>query len=49
VKLNDDTFRKDVGPLLITDTVFDFSTAAEYLMSQLLPLIPGEPWQGRIL
>lgn len=49
VKLRDDTFSKDVGPLLITDVAFDFSTAAEYLMSQLLPLIPGEPWQGRIL
>jgi predicted nucleotidyltransferase component of viral defense system len=46
-KLKDDNFSKDVGPLLITDTVFDFSTAAEYLMSQLLPLIPGEPWQGK--
>lgn len=45
-KLNDATFTRDVQPLLITDTAFDFQNAAEQVMSQLLPLIPGEPWQG---
>lgn len=45
-KLNDATFTEDVQPLLITGTVFDFRKAAEQVMSQLLPLIPGEPWQG---
>jgi hypothetical protein len=47
-KLNDPGFIKDVGPLLMADTAFDFSTAGEYLLNRLLPLIPGEPWQGRI-
>jgi predicted nucleotidyltransferase component of viral defense system len=47
-KLNDPGFIKDVGPLLLADTAFDFSTAGEYLLNRLLPLIPGEPWQGRI-
>ncbi len=46
-KLNDATFTEDVQPLLITGTVFDFRKAAEQVMNQLLPLMPGEPWQGR--
>ncbi len=46
-KLNDATFPEDVRPLLITGTAFDFQKAAEHVMSQLLPLMPGEPWQGR--
>jgi predicted nucleotidyltransferase component of viral defense system len=45
-KLSDVSFAKDVDPLLITGTVFDFRKAAEYVMNQLLPRIPGEPWQG---
>jgi len=45
-KLNDATFTKDVQPLLITGTVFDFQNAADHVMSQMLPLLPGEPWQG---
>jgi len=46
-KLKDANFSKDVGPLLIPAAAFDFSTAAEYLINQLLPLIPGKPWQGK--
>jgi predicted nucleotidyltransferase component of viral defense system len=45
-KLNNATFTEDVQPLLITGTVFDFRKAAEQVLSQLLPLMPGEPWQG---
>ena len=47
-KLNDSGFIRDVRPLLIADTTFDFSTAGKYLLNRLLPLIPGEPWQGRL-
>jgi hypothetical protein len=46
-KLEDATFVEDIGPLLIADSGFDFREAAELLMNQLLPLIPGEPWQGK--
>ncbi len=46
-KLEDAGFIEDIGPLLIADSGFDFRKAAEFLMNQLLPLIPGEPWQGR--
>jgi len=46
-KLRDATFIEDIGPLLTSDSDFDFREAAALLMKQLLPLIPGEPWQGR--
>lgn len=46
-KLEDATFVEDIGPLLIADSDFDFREASELLMKQLLPLIPGEPWQCR--
>ena len=45
-KLGNATFAEDIEPLLITGTVFDSQAAAEYVMSQLLPRIPGETWQG---
>ncbi|HQC20178.1 MAG TPA: nucleotidyl transferase AbiEii/AbiGii toxin family protein [Smithella sp.] len=45
-KLDDPTFVADVGPLLITDTAFDFETAARDVINKMLPLMPGEPWQG---
>jgi len=47
-KTADPVFAKDVGPLLIAGTVFDFPAAAKYIMNRLLPLIPGEPWQGNV-
>jgi len=46
-KFKDATFAADVEPLLITGTAFDFEKAADHVMNQLMPLIPGEPWQGR--
>jgi predicted nucleotidyltransferase component of viral defense system len=47
-KLEDSGFIEDIGPLLIADSHFDFREAADLLMNQLLPLIPGERWQGRV-
>jgi hypothetical protein len=46
-KLEDVAFIEDIGPLLIAGSDFDFREAAELLMSQLVSLIPGEPWHGR--
>ena len=46
-KFEDVSFLEDVAPLLIGDSGFDFREAEEMLMNQLLPLIPGERWQGR--
>lgn len=46
-KLEDAGFIEDIGPLLIGGSRFDFREAAELLMNQLLPLLPGEPWQGK--
>ncbi len=46
-KLEDAAFIEDIRPLLIDGIDFDFQEAAELLMSQLVSLIPGEPWHGR--
>jgi hypothetical protein len=34
-------------PLLVADTGYDLHKAAEFVMNQLAPVIPGESWQGR--
>ncbi len=47
-KIANSSFAKDVIPLLIAGTVFDFPAATKYLINQLIPLIPSEPWQGKI-
>jgi hypothetical protein len=47
-KIGAAAFAEDIAPLLVPEAFFDFQTASQYLMSQLLPLIPGEPWQGRM-
>lgn len=46
-KLEDPVFIEDIGPLLIADSHFDFRAAAELLMNQLLPLMPGRPRQRK--
>jgi len=46
-KFNDASFLEDVVPLLIASSGFDFREAKDLLMNRLLPMIPGEPWQGR--
>ena len=32
---------------LLADSGYDFHKAANFIMNQLAPLIPGEPWQGK--
>jgi predicted nucleotidyltransferase component of viral defense system len=46
-KLNDHNFIRDIEPLIIANTGYDFSKAAALVMNKLVPLIPGEPWQKR--
>ena len=46
-KLNDHNFIRDIEPLIIADTGYDFSEAAALVMNKLMPLIPGAPWQKR--
>ena len=48
-KINDPRFLNDIKSVLIVDGDFNFHIATEFVMKQLAPLIPGEPWQGRIL
>lgn len=42
-KFDDPGFIRDIEPLIITDTGYDFSKAAAFMMNNLVPLIPGEP------
>ncbi len=46
-KLHDTGFSEDIGPLLIAGSGYDFHEAANFIMNELAPLIPGDPWQGK--
>jgi hypothetical protein len=46
-KLNDYNFIRDIESLIIAETGYDFSKAAELVMNKLVPLIPGQPWQRK--
>jgi len=46
-KLSDDTFLSDVSPLVAPGIEWTASDAARYVLTELLPLLPGEPWKGR--
>ncbi len=43
-KLNDRRFLDDIGPLLTAATAWDYRTAALYVLKELAPLMPGDPW-----
>ena len=45
-KLADPVFRRDVEPLLAVGTDWDPAAAASYALSELVSLLPGEPWKG---
>jgi hypothetical protein len=47
-KLGDPRFVADIGPLVVADSGFDLSLAAEFVLKRLATLIPGEPWQGKV-
>jgi predicted nucleotidyltransferase component of viral defense system len=47
-KLDNPGFLGDVGPLLMDAGAYDAHRAVDFMMEHLAPLIPGEPWQGRI-
>lgn len=46
-KKTDPQFTSDIGPLLTTDDFWDFNLAFDEVMSRLIAILPGEPWQGR--
>lgn len=48
-KLDDPGFLVDVGPLLVDSKTYDVHRAVDFVMAQLAPLIPGEPWQRRVV
>lgn len=47
-KLQTDTFRRDVLPLLPGVDGYDVDSAAELVMRELIARLPGDPWQGRL-
>jgi predicted nucleotidyltransferase component of viral defense system len=46
-KLSDETFTSDVAPLVAPDVEWTASDAARYVLTELLPLLPGEAWKGK--
>ena len=47
-KLDDTAFQRDIEPLLATGTTWDHVAAAQYVLTELAPLLPGEPWKGTV-
>lgn len=45
-KLSDPDFGRDLAPLLAFGVKWNQMEAANYLLSEILPLLPGEPWKG---
>ena len=41
--LDDSRFIEDIGPLLIVGSEWDLAKAAEFMMQELVVLIPGDP------
>lgn len=46
-KLQDPRFLEDIGPLLLKNSGWDFQKAADFVMDELIVLLPGDAWQGR--
>ncbi|MGD0867008.1 MAG: hypothetical protein ABSA49_15785 [Rhizomicrobium sp.] len=45
-KLRDPQFTADIGPLLAPSYTWDSEAAAAIVSSQLIQLLPGDPWKG---
>lgn len=46
-KLQDPRFFEDIGPLLLKNSGWDFQKAADFVMDDLIVLLPGDAWQGK--
>lgn len=47
-KFQDTRFLEDIGPLLMKSSIWDFQKAADFVMNELVAILPGDAWQGRI-
>jgi predicted nucleotidyltransferase component of viral defense system len=45
-KLADDAFLTDVLPLVSPDVTWNVDDAARYVLEDVLPRLPGDPWKG---
>lgn len=46
-KLQDPRFLEDIGPLLLKNSGWNFQKAADFVMDELIVLLPGDAWQGK--
>ena len=44
--MTDPSFASDIEPLLAAGVQWDRDAAADYVRTELLARIPGEPWKG---
>ncbi|MCK4772757.1 MAG: nucleotidyl transferase AbiEii/AbiGii toxin family protein [Candidatus Latescibacteria bacterium] len=47
-KLSDERFLMDIGSLIAPDFTWDAAEAAEYVLQELIALLPGDPWKGHV-
>ena len=47
-KLKDRQFSADIGPLLASGFSWTMRNDADVILSRLVPLLPGEPWKGKL-
>ena len=45
-RMRDPLFTADIGPLPAADFLWDIDEAAAAVLSQLIPLLPGDAWGG---
>lgn len=48
-KKEDAEFKRDLGPLLTSETIWDFDEAFDFVTESLISRLPGEPWRGKEL
>jgi predicted nucleotidyltransferase component of viral defense system len=46
-KFEDARFTEDIAPLLASASSWNFLEAADFVRRELIPLLPGAPWQGK--
>lgn len=45
-KQSEETLLSDVAPLVVPDVIWRIEEAALYVPREIVPLLPGEAWQG---
>lgn len=48
IKRNSKEFQDDIGPLLHPRITWDFDKAMDVVLDQIIALVPGDPWKGKV-